>query len=111
MQVRLVDALDFIAGKDYSGWPKDLDDVRVLSLNRNKKELRRRVLQGSSSLISSDQIRRQTIKNWYIVYGDDLESESSVCAAKEHLADASPRFARHRSAGGESAPQARKTLS
>ena len=52
--------------------PKDLDDFRVLSLNLNKEELRQRVLQGSSSLASSDQIRRQAIRNWYIVYGDDL---------------------------------------
>ena len=72
VQVRLVDAVDIIAGKVYSARPKDLDDFRVLSLNLNKDELRQRVLQGSSSLISSDQIRRQAITNWYIVYGDDL---------------------------------------
>lgn len=72
IQVRLVDALDIIAGKVYSARPKDLDDFRVLSLNLNKEELRHRVLQGSSSLASSDQVRRQAITNWYIVYGDDL---------------------------------------
>jgi hypothetical protein len=72
IQVRLVDALDIIAGKVYSARPKDLDDFRVLSLNLNKEELRQRVLQGSSSLGSSDQNRRQAISNWYIVYGDDL---------------------------------------
>jgi hypothetical protein len=72
IQVRLVDALDIIAGKVFSARPKDLDDFRLLSLNFNKEELRQRVLQGSSSLISSDQNRRQAIKNWYIVYGDDL---------------------------------------
>jgi uncharacterized nucleotidyltransferase DUF6036 len=72
IQVRLVDALDIIAGKVYSARPKDLDDFRVLSLNLNKEELRQRVLQGSSSLVSSDQNRRQAITNWYIVYGDDL---------------------------------------
>jgi hypothetical protein len=72
IQVRLVDALDIIAGKVYSARPKDLDDFRVLSLNLTKEELRQRVLQGSSSLISSDQNRRQAITNWYIVYGEDL---------------------------------------
>jgi hypothetical protein len=72
IQVRLVDALDIIAGKVYSARPKDLDDFRVLSLNLNKEELRQRVLQGSSSLISSDQNRRQAVTNWYIVYGEDL---------------------------------------
>ena len=72
IQVRLVDALDIIAGKVFSARPKDLDDFRLLSLNLNKEELRQRVLQGSTSLISSDQNRRQAIKNWYIVYGDDL---------------------------------------
>jgi hypothetical protein len=72
IQVRLVDALDIIAGKVCSARPKDLDDFRVLSLNVNKEELRQRVLQGSSNLISSDQNRRQAISNWYIVYGDDL---------------------------------------
>jgi hypothetical protein len=72
LHVRLVDALDIIAGKVYSARPKDLDDFRLLSLNLDKEALRQRVLQGSSSLISSDQIRRQAITNWYIVYGDDL---------------------------------------
>lgn len=72
IQLRLVDALDIIAGKVCSARPKDLDDFRVLSVNLNKEELRQRVLQGSSSLISSDQIRRQANTNWYIVYGDDL---------------------------------------
>jgi len=72
IQVRLVDALDIIAGKVFSARPKDLDDFRLLALNLNKEELRQRVLQGSSSLISSDQNRRQAIKNWYIVHGDDL---------------------------------------
>ncbi len=51
---------------------KDLDDFRLLSLNLNKEVLRQRVLQGSSSLIASDHNGRQAIKNWYIVYGDDL---------------------------------------
>jgi Nucleotidyltransferase of unknown function (DUF6036) len=72
IRVRLVDALDIIAGKVYSARPKDLDDFRVLSLNLNKEELRKRVFQGSSSLISSEKNRRQAITNWYIVYGDDL---------------------------------------
>ncbi len=72
IQVRLVDTLDIIAGKVYSARPKDLDDFRLLSLNLDKEDLRQRVLQGSSSLISSDQKRQQAIKNWYIVYGDDL---------------------------------------
>jgi hypothetical protein len=72
IQVRLVDALDIIAGKVFSARPKDLDDFRLLSLNLNKEELRQRVLQGSTSLTSSDQNRRQAITNWYIVYGDDL---------------------------------------
>jgi hypothetical protein len=72
IQVRLVDAVDIIAGKVYSARPKDLDDFRLLPLNLNKEELKERVLQGSSSLISSDQDRRQAITNWYIVYGDDL---------------------------------------
>jgi hypothetical protein len=72
IQARLVDALDIIAGKVYSARPKDLDDFRLLSLNLNKEELRQRVLQGSSSLGSSDQNRRQAITHWYIVYGEDL---------------------------------------
>ncbi len=72
IQVRLIDVLDIIAGKVYSARPKDLDDFRVLSLNLNNEELRQRVLQGSSTLISSDQDRRQAVTNWYIVYGDDL---------------------------------------
>src|SRR5271166_4355215 len=72
LQVRLVDVLDIIAGKVFSSRPKDLDDFRLLSLNLDKEELRQRVLQGSSSLISSDEDRRQAINNWYIVYGDDL---------------------------------------
>jgi hypothetical protein len=72
IQVRLVDALDIIAGKVFSARPKDLDDFRLLSLNLNKEQLRQRVLQGSTSLTSSDQNRRQAITNWYIVYGDDL---------------------------------------
>ncbi len=72
IQVRLVDAVDIIAGKVYSARPKDLDDFRLLSLNLNKEELKERVLQGSSSLSSSDQDRRQAITNWYIVYGDEL---------------------------------------
>jgi hypothetical protein len=70
--VRLVDALDIIAGKVFSARPKDLDDFRLLSLYLNKEELRQRVLRGSSSLISSDQNRRQAIRNWYIVYGENL---------------------------------------
>ena len=72
IQVRLVDALDIIGGKVHSARPKDLDDFRVLSLSLNKEELRQRVLQGSSDLISSDQNWRQAITNWYIVYGEDL---------------------------------------
>jgi hypothetical protein len=44
----------------------------VLSLNLNKEELRQRVLQGSSSLVSSDQNRRQAITNRYIVNGEEL---------------------------------------
>ena len=77
IQVRLVDALDIIAGKVYSARPKDLDDFRLLSLNLNKEELKERVLQGSSSLTSSDQDRRQATTNWYIVYGDDLGLSSN----------------------------------
>jgi len=73
IHVRLVDALDIIGGKVFSARPKDLDDFRLLSLNLNKEELRQRVHQGASCLISSDQNRRQAIKNWYIVYGDDLD--------------------------------------
>ncbi len=75
IHVRLVDAMDIIGGKVFSARPKDLDDFRLLSLNLNKEELRQRVLQGSSDLIPSDQNRRQAIKNWYIVYGDDLGLE------------------------------------
>ena len=70
--MRLVDALDIIAGKVCSARPKDRDDFRVLSPNLNKEELRQRVLQGSCGLLSSDQYRRQAITNWYIVYGEDL---------------------------------------
>jgi hypothetical protein len=44
----------------------------LLSQTVNQEELKQRVLQESSSLISSDQNRQQAIKNWYIVYGDDL---------------------------------------
>ncbi len=72
IHLRLVDALDIIGGKVFSARPKDLDDFRLLSLDLDKEELRQRVLLGSSSLISSEQNRRQAIKNWYIVYGDDL---------------------------------------
>ena len=45
---------------------------RLLSLSLDKEALRQRVLQASSNLISSDQNRLQAIKNWYVVYGDDL---------------------------------------
>jgi len=72
IHVRLVDALDILGGKVFSPRSKDLDDFRLLALNLNKEELRQRVLQASTSLVSSDQNRRQAIKNWYIVYGDDL---------------------------------------
>jgi hypothetical protein len=72
IQVRLVDALDIVAGKVFSARPKDLDDFRMLSLTLNKEELRQRVLKGSTSLTSSDQNRRQAMTNWYIVYGEDL---------------------------------------
>jgi hypothetical protein len=72
IHLRLVDVLDIIAGKVFSSWPKDLDDFRLLSLKINQEELRQRVLQESSGPISSDQNRRQAIKNWYIVYGDGL---------------------------------------
>ena len=75
IHVKLVDVVDIIAGKVFSSRPKDLDDFRLLSLNLNKEELKQRVLQASSTLISSDQNRRQAIKNWYIVYGDDLGLE------------------------------------
>jgi hypothetical protein len=50
-----------------------LDDFRLLSLTVNQAELNQRVLQESSSLISSDQNRQQAIRNWYIVYGDHLD--------------------------------------
>lgn len=75
IHVRLVDVVDIIAGKVFSSRPKDLDDFRLLSLNLNKEELKQRVLQQSSTLMSSDQARLQAIKNWYIVYGDDLGLE------------------------------------
>jgi hypothetical protein len=73
IHVRLVDVVDIIAGKVFSSRPKDLDDFRLLSPNIDQEALRQRVLQESSSLISSDEKRRQAIKNWYIVYGDDLD--------------------------------------
>jgi hypothetical protein len=72
IQVRLVDVLDIIAGKVCSSRSKDLDDFRMLSVNLDKEQLRQRLVQETSSLNWSDQNRRQAIKNWYIVYGDDL---------------------------------------
>ena len=79
IHVRLVDVVDIIAGKVFSSRPKDLDDFRLLSPKIDQEELRRRMLQESTSLISSDQTRRQAIKNWYIVHGDDfgLDHEQS----------------------------------
>jgi hypothetical protein len=72
IHVRLVDVVDITAGKVLSARAKDLDDFRLLSLSLDKEELRHRVIQGSSCLISSEQSRQQAIKNWYIVYGEDL---------------------------------------
>jgi hypothetical protein len=82
--VRSVDALDIIAGKVYLVRSKDLDDLRLFSLNLNKEALRQRVLQRSSSLSSSDQNRRQATSNWYIVYADDL-GLSVTLGAREQL--------------------------
>ena len=68
--VRLVDVVNIVAGKVFSSRSKDLDDFRLLSQTVSQEELKQRVLQESSRLISSDQNRQQAIKNWYIVYGD-----------------------------------------
>ena len=74
IQVRLVDTVDIIAGKVFSGRPKDLDDFRLFSLELDKETLKQRVLQASSTLIACDHDRQQAIKNWYVVYGENLIS-------------------------------------
>jgi hypothetical protein len=73
IHVNLVDPHDIIAGKVCSSRSKDLDDFRLLSLCLDKEQLRERAIHGVSPYSSSDQDRQQAIRNWYIVYGEDLE--------------------------------------
>jgi hypothetical protein len=77
VQVRLIDPYDIIAGKIFSHRPKDRDDVRLLSSALDKEQLRRRVVGGLSTLGSSVEERDQAIRNWYIVYGEELDFDAA----------------------------------
>jgi hypothetical protein len=77
IHVRLIDPYDIIAGKIFSNRPKDRDDFRLLSLALDREELKRRIVGGLSPLWSNVEQRDVAIRNWYIVYGEELSFDAA----------------------------------
>jgi hypothetical protein len=77
LDVFLVDALDIFAGKLFSAREKDLDDLRGLAIQLDRSVARRRVFESGQRLMADPGLAEQAAKNWYILYGETLDTTHS----------------------------------
>jgi hypothetical protein len=76
IRVFLVDAYDVFLSKLFSAREKDRDDLRVLVRQLDKDMLVRRLRDTTTALRTDLKYLPLAEKNWYILYGEPLPSES-----------------------------------
>jgi hypothetical protein len=76
LQVFLVDVYDIFLSKLFSGREKDRDDLRALSPQLDKEVLVRRLRETTRSLRTEKGSAEKAERNWYILFGESLPSET-----------------------------------
>jgi len=72
LTVYLVDVYDIFLSKLISIRTKDLDDLRMLLPQLDKNTLVERIQTTMAAQFAADEMRQRAVKNWYILYGEDL---------------------------------------
>jgi hypothetical protein len=72
LQVYLVDVYDIVLSKLFSARAKDLDDLRMLSRQLDKKTLTQRLKDTTVPLLAVERLYQQAEHNWYILFGEPL---------------------------------------
>ena len=71
LEVRLVDAIDVIAGKLFSRRPKDFKDIQAVWDAIDRVVLRSRVQNATASLRKEARLAEAAEKNWYVLTGEE----------------------------------------
>jgi hypothetical protein len=71
LSVRVVDALDVLAGKLFSRRTKDLDDVRLALPKIDRAAYRQRLATSTRAFRADAALLDAARRNWYVVTGED----------------------------------------
>ena len=74
LDVFLVDSIDIFLSKLFSARRKDMDDLRVLSSELEKKDIIRRIGSSTTALRQEHDLAANAVRNWNVLYGEPLPS-------------------------------------
>jgi hypothetical protein len=72
LDVFLVDALDVLVGKLFSGREKDQDDLRAVAGKVDKALFAARLATAGATFLAEPKLAEHARSNWYVVYGEPL---------------------------------------
>ena len=75
LKVYTLDVYDVFLGKLFSNRTKDLDDLRSMKPQIEKRQLARQLQSTTAALLNESPLRQAAERNWYILYGENLPAQ------------------------------------
>jgi len=72
LDIYALDVYDIFIGKLFSDRTKDLDDLRAIKPQLDKKRLQKQLLETGQLLLQESSLKESAQKNWYILFGENL---------------------------------------